>query len=504
MSTTAVKTISVITLLSIINLIAGVFYSLLQVRIFGTDRVIEIFFAAQSLVYLVTSLSQSGQISEIFLPIYLTLKNSYNQKVANKAFSLMLNRMVLYTLIIIILIYFASPFIIKLFIPGFSSADQAQATLLFRAFLPLILLQISSSFLNTILNAESIYGRVELTAFLSVLLSILLLWGFYAQFGIWVLLFVSYFGVSMQIITSIIFIFRKKIQYSLVLNMTEFDHKPLFRTFYSTIRYSLSTQLLNWALTSSLSFFPPGVYALYSYVNMILTKVTNVFVQPLSIIFFTKISSYINDRKKVNDLFDKAQQFGFYIGFTFFVFLLVNGKEFLTIFLGQKKFTPSDVQQAYYILIPLSVSFIFQNWFSLNRKIAVSFGKAKSLYNVLTLMMIGSALLTYGLIYFFSFNGLIISILITKILFLVSPFIVNKMNDHVKMDFSYLTRLIFISCFIISFAFLIKNGLPVDVTHPLIQLIISIGITILIGGISVYLFAKKDFSHVLRMIRKGN
>ena len=42
-------------------------YSIIQVRYFGASRIIEIFFAAQSLIYLV-SLTQSGQLAEIFLP----------------------------------------------------------------------------------------------------------------------------------------------------------------------------------------------------------------------------------------------------------------------------------------------------------------------------------------------------------------------------------------------------------------------------------------------------
>ena len=50
-------------------------YSIIQVRYFGASRIIEIFFAAQSLIYLVTSLTQSGQLAEIFLPEFQRLNN---------------------------------------------------------------------------------------------------------------------------------------------------------------------------------------------------------------------------------------------------------------------------------------------------------------------------------------------------------------------------------------------------------------------------------------------
>ncbi len=502
MAKNAFQNISLITVISIVNLIAGILYSMMQVRIFGTDRVIEIFFAAQTLVYLVTSLSQSGQLSEIFLPIYLKLKTLNSASVANKAFSLMLNRMLLYVFIFIVVIYFVCPIIIKLFIPGFSSSDQAEAMLLFRCFLPLILLQILSSFLNTILNAENIYGRVEIISFFSVLVSILLLWLFYSRFGVWTLLFVSYIGVILQILTSLLFIVRMKIKYSLVWNMSEFDHKELFKTFFSTIRYSLSTQLLNWALTSSISFFPPGVYALYNYVNMIFAKITNVFVQPLSMIFFTKISTYVNDKERINSLFDKAQKFGFYIGFTFFIFLIVNGKEFLSVFLGEKKFTDRNILDAYFILIPLSFSFIFQNWFSLNRKIAVSFGKAKSFYNLSTLMMIISALLTYFLIYLYRFPGLMVSILVTKILFLISPYIINKMDKKITMDFRYVPKLIFLSIFIIAVSFFLKIYILSGSWSNISSLILSLFTTTIVSLTTVALFAKNDVLEIVKIIKR--
>ena len=49
-------------------------YSIIQVRYFGASKIIEIF-CSSGLIYLVTSLTQSGQLAEIFLPEFQRLNN---------------------------------------------------------------------------------------------------------------------------------------------------------------------------------------------------------------------------------------------------------------------------------------------------------------------------------------------------------------------------------------------------------------------------------------------
>ncbi len=131
--------------LKFIAALLGVAYSILQVRYFGASRTIEIFFAAQSLIYLVTSLTQSGQLAEIFLPEYHKL-NVIQEKLGFQGLNVVITRMSLWGALIIITVFVLAPYFIQLLVPGFSSNDQAEATLIFRVLIPYVFLQVMSSF----------------------------------------------------------------------------------------------------------------------------------------------------------------------------------------------------------------------------------------------------------------------------------------------------------------------------------------------------------------------
>ena len=112
------------------------------------------------MVYLVTSLTQNGQLAEIFLPEYHNL-NVRNKGLGFKALNVVINRMVAFGSIIILGVFIFAPFFISLLVPGFSSEDKEEATLIFRVLLPYLYLQVINSFFKIVMNAEKIYCRPE-------------------------------------------------------------------------------------------------------------------------------------------------------------------------------------------------------------------------------------------------------------------------------------------------------------------------------------------------------
>ena len=57
-----------------VSLVLGIINTIVVVQLFGTSRSIEVYFVAQTLVYMVISFAQSGQLAELFLPEYLKQK----------------------------------------------------------------------------------------------------------------------------------------------------------------------------------------------------------------------------------------------------------------------------------------------------------------------------------------------------------------------------------------------------------------------------------------------
>ncbi len=147
-------------------------YSILQVRYFGASRIVEVFFAAQSLVYLVTSLAQGGQLSEVFLPEYHRL-NLISKGLGFKALNIVINRMFFLATILSIPIFFLAPIFIDVLVPGFSEGDKKMAVLIFRILLPCLYFQLFNLFFATVLNAEEKFEKAEVLGFTNVIINLI-------------------------------------------------------------------------------------------------------------------------------------------------------------------------------------------------------------------------------------------------------------------------------------------------------------------------------------------
>ena len=98
--------------LKLVTSLLALAYSILQVKYFGSSRTIEIYFAAQSLIYLVTSLTQSGQLAEIFLPEIHKL-NNIRSGLGFKALNIVINRMFIWGSLVVTLLFIFTPFFLE-------------------------------------------------------------------------------------------------------------------------------------------------------------------------------------------------------------------------------------------------------------------------------------------------------------------------------------------------------------------------------------------------------
>lgn len=421
------RTLGNLTALKLIGALLGIFYSILQVRYFGTDRIVEVFFAAQSVVYLVSSLTQSGQLAEVYLPIYLQLKEEYNHSIASQSFSIIINRILCYVSFILVFMFFTAPIIMELFIPGFSDDDQEFATLIFRALLPLVLVQIISSFINTVLNAEKIYGRVEVAGIVSYIFSILILVYFFEEWNIWSLVVALYVGRLIDFVIGLIYLRKQEINYSIIWNIDEFDAQDLLKTLFSTFTYTGATQILNWAYTASLSFLPQGTFAIFKYVNLLFSKSGSIIVDPVKTLLFTEFSTKRKENNANNiELLKKATNISIILGILIFTIAMFSGYEGMSLIWGGKKFDSESLDKAFPILIAFFSLYTIQIAYGISRKYVVSCGLAAELYNKQAVTQVISAGVVFLLVSYFGYLGLIIGLLTNRILLLSVPFIMNN------------------------------------------------------------------------------
>ncbi|MGY8911553.1 MAG: lipid II flippase MurJ, partial [Flavobacteriales bacterium] len=329
--------------LKFISAILGVISSVITVRLFGASRTIEIFFAAQSLVYLVTSLTQSGQLSEIFLPEYHKLK-SRSQDLGFMGLNVVINRFFVWGVVVIGVVFICAPMLIQIIVPGFNDLEQQQSVLIFRVLLPYLLLQLFNSFFITVLNAEKKFGRAELLSISNIVVNIIILLTLYKHIGIWALVSAVLVGKSVEFVFYLSQLYKIGFKYKFAFSLLGFDHSDFFKTMRSTIFYVGATQVYSIVLTAGISFLPVGTFAIFKYVQGLSGKIKGLVIQPFMTIFFTTYSSLLHSSRNVKNEFNKYFTSILGVNTVTIIGGVLLGDVFIDLLWGGKKFTHENVQ----------------------------------------------------------------------------------------------------------------------------------------------------------------
>jgi putative peptidoglycan lipid II flippase len=457
--------------LKLITSLLGLLYSVLQVRYFGASRVIEIYFAAQSLIYLVTSLTQSGQLAEIFLPEYHKL-NAIRKGLGFRGLNVVINRMFLWGSLIIAIVFIFSPFFINLLVPGFSVADKSEASLMFRVLLPYLFLQITNSFFITVLNAEEKFGRAEFLGVTNTIVNILALLLLYPFIGVWALIISLLLGKIIEFIFYCLTLFKLGFRYQLTMSTPEFDHRQFFKTMQSTFLYVGATQIYSIVLTASISFLPDGTYAIFKYVQNLSNKVKGLFIQPFMTIFFTKYSALLQKSRSVVNEFKKNIASVININIIIIIGTVLLGDFIIELIWGSKKFDKDNIELAYLFLVFNIGSVLISSVGGVYRKMAVAQGQGKRLYSLWGICQLLSAVSTYLLISNFSETGLFFIIPLNTFLMGLSSYMVYKKTKN-AISYSFINRNNLIGMVLAVLAVLLKyETLNFSITVSKLSLII--------------------------------
>ena len=421
--------------IKLVAAILGILYTILQVRYFGATRTIEIYFAAQSLVYLVTSLTQSGKLAEIFLPEYHKL-NKIKPNLGFQGLNVVINRMFFWGAIIIIGVFILAPYFIQLLVTGFTETDQKEATLIFRVLSPYLFLQVLNSFFITVLNAESKFGRAEFLGLTNTLVNIFVLVIFFQIMGIWALVLSLLLGKIIEFMFYVRQLYKIGFRYLWIFNLPEFNHISFFKTMQSTFLYVGATQIYGFVLTASISFLPEGTYAIFKYVQNLANKVKGLLIQPFMTIFFTQYSNLLQKSKSVNKQFKKYFTSIINVNAVAIIGTILLGDNIINLLWGSDKFDSSNVHLAYIFLIFNIGAVLISSIGGIYRKMAVAHGKGKQLYFYWAFAQLLSAGFTYVLIKYFQINGLYF-IIPLNVLFtgLVSYWIYKGTKGAIKYNF---------------------------------------------------------------------
>lgn len=475
-------------------------------RYFGASGAVDAFFIASSSVYLITSLIQGGQLSEVFLPEYLTQKSKNGKDTAHLLLSAVITRLLVFVGIILILLYYFAPFVIQILGPGLTPEYKDLSTNLFYLSLPLVLLTLIASFTNTTLNAEQIYGRAETTVLISSIISTALLIIFYKKLGVYVLVYSLLIGKVIELITTLFFLKKIGFRYKFIWSIKEYDVTSFFKIMLTTSGYVLATQFNITLMTSMASFLPTGSISLYNYVQQLSSKASNIIIGPVSTVFFSKFSKVVSEGSKDLEKYIKKPFTAMVvIFFVMFCFIFLVGQELLLVLWSEKSLSYDEFSIAYLMLSLNFLALIFSNSGQIFRKTSIALGKGSQLYKGWIVIQFFSSIYTFIFIYFFGIIGLITFPIVNMLLMSSVSFYTarkcgirsNKLISELIFDRKVLLFIgvTFISAFLIRYSF---NNFDLENIFLIVFKSISLGLIIYIFLCIVYKNELKEFLSKLR------
>jgi putative peptidoglycan lipid II flippase len=409
--------------LNIINIILNFAYSTLMIYLFGTSREIEAFFAASVLGTAVSRFVQTGQLVEIIVPKYHKVKSEVGSQEAMSIISMMANYMSGIAFLLVLVFIAGGTSVVNLLVPGFEKTAQDHVYQIFCITGFLMPIQIATNLFQGMLNAENIYGKVEITNTVSLLVNLLILiiWGHSHTADILVVGLV--FSVLMQFLTTLYYLRQVGYKHSFAFKSQYLPFREMWQAISAATFYMGGVQVYMFAFNAALSFLPAGVFATFRYVEVIYGKVANVFMMPISTVFFNEINRFLNQQNssKIKAFVTQNLNFSYFIGFMIFIPFLAGGQYLIWTAWGGTKFDANAAQRVYELLTVFFLGMLLTGPYMIFRKMSVSVTRPDLQYYFWGITHVVSGLISYLLLQYLGFKGLLIQIFIHNLITTLVP-----------------------------------------------------------------------------------
>jgi putative peptidoglycan lipid II flippase len=391
------RAVSLLTLLNAVGAVLAVVNSVVVARFFGTSRPLEVYFAATTMQYLVFSLTQTGQLGDLLLPRYHRVKQGHGGREAAAVFAAVLNWSLLGTCVIGAVLWFAAPAAMAVLVPGFEPADQALGARMMRAILPLLVVQVAISLLQSLANAERWFGRPEGIFCASQLLTVIAVAALAERLGAWALVWGLWAGQVAQLAGLAAVSYGLGYRHRLVLRHPLLDGRTLLKEMTSTYAYVGGLQVYTFALNAALSLLPSGTYAVYKYVQQLYSRASTVVLRPVSVVFFTSASEALaRGGESVAALTSAALRRSFAIAAFSVAAICAGGRPLMAALWGGTRFGPEDLDTAQWILALFGSLLFMEGWGQISRKLGVSSGLARQQYGLGAAVLAASGALVWA------------------------------------------------------------------------------------------------------------
>ncbi len=419
------KAIFSITGINVLGIGVAILNSMVLAQYFGTSREIEIYFSMTVLLQVIMKLSQGGEMSEIIIPIYHKYKETEGIHSAQNITSVIFNWYAVILILIALIVSLLSTYLVQLIAPGFSLDDQRFGAQIIRSIIPLVVLIFLSGQIQSLLNAEKIFGKAEVVNLISRIIAVLVILLSFKSLGIWSVVFSLWVSTCLQFIgLGAIYLLHGN-RYYFVFQVKDSSVLHIMRKIWSTYPYIMSTQIWTIVLNAGLSLLPQGNLAIYNYVRILLMRIQGVMMRPISTVFYAHYSQgYAKGATSLKALTHKSLNYYLLTLFTVLIMILFSGKSGLAFLWSGDNFGLEEIGVAHRILLILYITLFISGLSMITRRIALTAGYVKEVYFMMTISQLITAACAWIVIERFGMSGVISAILLNVVLLYLSSIIV--------------------------------------------------------------------------------
>ena len=425
---TQARSIGLVAMVNLCNAAIGIVQAFLVGMLFGTTSLIEIFFAASTFQLSIGKLLQAGQIAEIFIPIYHQLKESEGQSVAFNLLSVLMNWMLLVALVLASVMFVGVNYIAPVAVPGFSPDRIATFIAMFQFLIPLIVIQVGTGLLSSLLASEKQFVAQEVARTLAAFISLFLIITFATTFDAWVMIGALWSTNTIVLTVFLFFLYRIGYRHHFRLRHEKFSVGDIFKKLPSIFAYVCVTQVYELVITAGLSLLPQGSLAVYTYATRLYSRVSAILIRPVSTVFFSHFSSAVaQSDTAIQQIATKALRLMLILSTLTCAGAIITGLPALRALWLSEKFPEVQVLQTYFAFAAFCFIPIISGLALIYRKMNMAHQYTHAQYLMLVLNQIVNATIAYFLIPWFGLPGAVGTVLIAPCLStLASGFLLRR------------------------------------------------------------------------------
>ena len=423
--TTIGKATVLLTLLTILSKIIGLFREIIYARNFGLTSQFDLFLVSAVIPIVInTSLVYLGQ--HYFIPAYNRAK-LISEEEAKNFFRTTFWIFIFGGILLAVFLFFLSGIIVNIFLSSQSLQFQITGREIFLLLLITIPVNAGMFIIAAYLQANFRFVYPAITQIIMNIILITLIITFTDIFEIFVLPLAFLIAYSSAFIIIIIPV-RKIVNFN-------FSTILSFKQKLTDIQIIVSLIFieglsLSYILIDRYFFgdIPPGSIAALNYALIIFALPVSIFSIPLITTFFSKFSkSSLNDNEQLEIDFKKAVKINIFILLPVSIVLLFWGDFFIQLFYQRGKFTAADTFLTHRILQYYAVSLVFFSSYLVIVKLLYSVNKYKNVLIISVIAFVLKIIFNFTFVNTWQQNGLALSTSLVYIfLFIVGSFLVVK------------------------------------------------------------------------------